>query len=642
MKAPFWITAISLFALSVSGIAQQAQQGTLDLSHYNFEVDGAYGFSGTWEFYWNQLLEPADFNKSRNPQWMSVPGSWNRQGNYPAIGFATYRLKLILPEKRKSLVLYFPSINSAAKIWVNGILITETGVVSTDQKTYSPKLTSTTISLPDNVVEAELVIQVVNFTYFSGGLAGTPRLDTVAGIVSSLNRMNGVENFFAGSLIAMFIYQLILYFVYYRGKPYLWLALICLGVALRAMIVHGGSFLLPNLFPTVTMEYWKKIEFIGVYASVALFPLYVYHLFIDHSPKKPIVFFVTVASFLCLAVITTPQHIYGKLLDVCHVCLLLSFVYAVYSISRAWRAGNKDARVILVGVLTSFPFILAEILKNSLLYPLNIKSAYMVELGVLVFLLFQVYLLANHYAKSYKNLEKTVEERTGELTTANTVKNRLLSVMSHDIKSPLNSLRGILQVYNKGLITKEEFNRFAQQLEGDLGKTSMLVENILFWTASQLKGIRLQKEKFDLKQLTEENMRLFETIAANKKIEVKSTSAEIVTVEFDRNILNMVLRNLISNAIKFSYEGGRIDIVITQTEDSILLQVKDQGIGMDDITIQSLLDHRFTVSTSGTIQEKGTGLGLSLCRDYLQKAGGLLTIESAKGKGSSFNVVIPV
>ena len=76
-----------------------------------------------------------------------------------------------------------------------------------------------------------------------------------------MNRSNGIENFFAGSLIAMFVYQMILYFLYHRGKPYLWLALICLGVALRALIVHGGSFLLPNLFPFVSFEIWKKLEF---------------------------------------------------------------------------------------------------------------------------------------------------------------------------------------------------------------------------------------------------------------------------------------------------------------------------------------------------------------------------------------------
>src|SRR6185369_15506185 len=156
------------------------------------------------------------------------------------------------------------------------------------------------------------------------------------------NRINGVENFFAGSLMALFVYQLILYFLYHRGKPYLWLGLICLGVALRALIVHGGSFLLPNLFPQVEWEYWKKIEFGSVYAISALFPLYVYHLFSDQAPKWPVWIFVGVGVVLCATVMVTPQYVYGRLLEVCHGILLLAFIYAVYSIRRAWKAGSSD------------------------------------------------------------------------------------------------------------------------------------------------------------------------------------------------------------------------------------------------------------------------------------------------------------
>jgi signal transduction histidine kinase len=201
-------------------------------------------------------------------------------------------------------------------------------------------------------------------------------------------------------------------------------------------------------------------------------------------------------------------------------------------------------------------------------------------------------------------------------------------------------LRGILQMHNKGALTKEEFNHFTKHVENDLSKTNLLVENILYWTASQLKGVQVNKEKFNLTLLINENVQLLETIASSKKIVLKHDAADKFIIEFDRNILNLVLRNLISNAIKFSHEEGEINVAVTSTDDSVLIQVKDQGVGMDDSTIQTLLDSKRTLTTAGTVQEKGTGLGLSLCRDYLQKAGGLLTIQSAKGEGSTFTVVI--
>jgi two-component system sensor histidine kinase ChiS len=627
--------------------AQTAVRGNIDLSQVNLK-NGPIEFSGEWEFYWNQLLSPEDFNDSLKPAFIRVPGSWHRQG-YPVLGYGTYRTKVILPSPHQSLSLYFPIINSSAKIWVNNVLVEESGKLSDHKSDFKPRLSSTVVTFPEDIGrEIYLTVQAANFAYFSGGIAGTPLLDTPSATYFRMNRSNGIENFFAGSLIAMFFYQVILYFLYHRGKPYLWLALICLGVALRALIVHGGSFLLPNLFPDVGWETWKKIEFGAVYGIVTLFPLYVYHLFIDHAPRWPMYFFVTLSILLCSTVLLTPQYVYGRFLEFAHFGLLFGFFYAVYSISKAWRYGNKDARTILLGVVASFPFILAEILKNSRFFPVDFQFMYLVEMGVLVFLLFQVYLLANHYAKSYtnlellnQNLEKIVEERSGELITANSVKDRLLSVMSHDIKSPLNSLRGILQLYNRGSISQNEFMTFTQHIENDLSKTSILVENILYWTASQLKGVQVHHEPFDLPKLIFENVSLFETIAANKKISIEHNCPPGLTVNSDKNIINLVMRNVISNAIKFSFEGGKISLTVKQTPAETQIEVKDQGIGMDEDTLETLLAPELVVSATGTRNEKGTGLGLALCREYLERAGGELTVESAKGQGSKFTITIP-
>lgn len=640
----FFVTLLLTFYFAAA-IAQLAVQGHADLSQYTIKEESRFDLSGDWEFYWNKLLTPADFEAPQHPAFIYAPGSWHRQGDYSLQGYGTYRLRLTLPENQNSLAIHFPIINASAKVWVNGELVEETGIVSADLEVYKPKLSATIVSIPDNEREVEIVIQAANYTYFSGGIAGIPMMEKSSALFSRINRANGIENFFAGSLIALCIYQLILYFLYHRGMPYLWVALICLGVALRSLITHRGSFLLPNLFPAIDWETWKKIEFGSVYSAVALFPLYIYHLFRGFAPKKPVIIFVTVAGLLLLAVIATPQYIYGQFLDVFHVSLLLAFVYAIYSIARAWKAGNEDARMILFGVLASFPFIMAEMSKNSALFSLNIQFPYLVEMGVLIFLIFQVYLLANHYAKSYRNLEtlnqnleKIVDERTGELRTANTVKNRLLSVMSHDIKSPLNSLRGILQIYNKGAITKDEFEGYAKHIENDLNKTSILVENILYWTATQLKGVKVRIEMFDLNLLIDENVQLFQTIAASKKITLSHSAPEKLMINSDKNIINLVLRNLISNAIKFSFEGGEIKVLVKPSAHSMLIQVQDQGVGMDEVTLRMLQAPELAVSSSGTGDEKGTGLGLALCREYLQKAGGQLTIESALGKGSTFNI----
>ncbi len=628
-------------------VSQPIEKGVIDLSNHNFDK-GGYLLSGEWEFYWNKLLSPADLNNTQQRAWISVPGSWDRQGNYSVLGSATYRIQLKLPPDQSGLALYFPIINSAAKIWVNNELVKTTGSVSIDRNKYAAQLAGSLILIPEKISDVSIVVQVVNYTYFSAGIAATPRLNKLSAILAQQEGNNGIENFFAGCLIALFIYQLILYFLFQQGKPYLWLALICMGVALRALIVHGGSFLLPSLFPLVPWEIWKKIEFGNVYAISAFFPLYVYHLFPKHAPKKPIWIFSIVASLLCVTVLTTPQYIYGKLLDVCHVMLLLGFIYAVFSIRKAWKAGSEDARIILIGVLASFPFITAEILKNSTFFPFDFEFKYLVELGVLVFLMFQVYLLASHYAKSYrslevlnKNLEKTIDERTSELVTTNAVKDRLLSVVSHDVKSPLNSLQGILKLFNMGSIKPEEMGQMTQQIEAELSKTNMLVDNILYWTTSQLKGIHISLEKFDLATVIEDNIQLFQTIARNKNIKLTHDVSKRLIIQSDKSIINLVLRNLLSNAIKFSFEGGEVKVMVKLTDQLLTIEVRDSGVGMDIEKLQTLTQIKTTRSSAGTTHEKGTGLGLALCREYLQQVGGRLTIESLKGKGSTFIIELP-
>jgi signal transduction histidine kinase len=641
----FYFLILLFIQIPVYVKGQHAVQGRVDLSQHKFTNESA-DLSGSWEFYWNELLTPEDFYEKKKFSLMNVPGAWNYDGNFTPLGFGTYRLAIAFPASH-SLSLFFPIINASAKIWVNGKLAQQTGIVSKQSSLYVPKLQSTIVALPDSVRHLEIIVQVANFSYVNGGIVSTPKIHKTSFLISSMNRSNGIENFFAGSLVAMFIYQFILYFLFKRGKPYLWLSLICLGVALRALIVHGGSYLLPNIFPDVEWEYWKKLEFGSVYAIIALFPLYIYDLFSDYAPKKPIYFFVSVACLLCLAVVVTPQYWYGRLLDVGHIALVLAFIYAVYSISRAWLADTKDAKIIMLGVLCSFPFILAEMLKNTDLFSVHMQFMYLVEIGVLVFLLFQVFLLTNHYATAYRNLEdlnqnleRIVEDRSGQLITANTVKDRLLSVVSHDIKSPLNSLRGVLQVYNKGAITREEFDDFAKHLENDLSKTSMLVENLLYWTASQLKGIEVRNESFDLFLLVEENTQLFETIASSKNITLKHNAKRDTIVNSDRNIVNLVLRNVLSNAIKFSYEGSVINIFVEVEHGILRIIVEDQGIGMDEQTIKKLFSAELSVSSRGTQNEKGTGLGLALCHDYIEKAGGQLIVESAKGEGSRFIIIL--
>jgi signal transduction histidine kinase len=628
---------ILLFILMSSFLSPACGQAVLDFSKHDF-VNGKVGLNGQWEFYWDQLLSPDDLSSGAPPvDLLHVPSSWSYNGKYSNLGKGTYRVKVRLPEGQQTdLAFYFPPVRCAAKVWVNGVLKDSIGMVG-NRENYHSQLSGLLLSVPLQR-EVELVVQVANYDYLNGGLVSGVWLGRTSEIQHDINIKSGLDTIFAGGLLAMFVYLATMFMLYRRGYSFLFLAMICLCVALRTMVIETGSVLLPQMFPSSGWAIWKKIEFFSVYGIVALFPLYVSSVFPTVSKKKIDWIFITLASALCAVVIVTPQYIYGLLLDVAHIGLLGGFVYAVWVISRGLKQKLQDARILLTGVLAAFPFILLEIIKNTSFLNVRVSFTHLVEFGVLTFLLFQIYVLGNHYAKAYQSLEKLVDERTLELSQANKIKDKLLSIISHDIKSPFNSLRGIVSLFNQGFIKGEELGPVMKKIESQMGITNLLIENVLLWVRSQMAGVAMSFEPVLLCNLVNEHLSLYETTAAEKKIQLVNEVQIELAVQADKQVLSLVLRNLISNAIKYSFESGKITISAQRINAHVSLSISDNGTGMSESTLTRLFQREGLTSELGTRNEMGTGLGLMVSREYLLKMGSELRVESVLGKGSTFRI----
>ena len=612
-------------------------QIVLDFSGYDF-AEGKRTLSGQWEFYWDQLLSPDDLKRGLpSGDLLDVPSSWSHNGKYSNLGKGTYRVKIRLPAGNVTdLSFYFTPVRCAAKVWVNGVLKDSIGMVG-NRENYQSRISGLLLSVPQQK-EVELVVQVANYDYLSGGLVSEVWLGRTSEIQHDINIKSGLDTIFAGSLLAMFVYLSIMFLLYRRGYSFLFLALICLCVALRTVVIDSGSVLLPQMFPSSGWVIWKKIEFFSVYGIVALFPLYVSSVFRTVSRKKIDWIFIILASALCAVVIVTPHYIYGRLLDVAHIGLLTGFAYAVWVISRGLKQKLQDARILLTGVLAAFPFIFLEILKNTSFLNVQLPFTYLVEFGVLTFLLFQVYVLGNHYAKAYQSLEKLVDERTLELSQANKIKDKLLSIISHDIKGPFNSLRGIISLFNQGFIKGAELGPIMNKIESQMGITNLLIENVLLWVRSQMAGVTISVEPVLLGNLVNEHVSLYETTAAEKKIQVVNEIHNELSVNADKHVLSLALRNLISNAIKYSFENGKIRISAHKIDGHVSLSISDNGMGMSESKLNRLLQQEALTSELGTQNEMGTGLGLMVSREYLLKMGSDLTVESVLGKGSTFRI----
>ena len=233
-----------------------------------------------------------------------------------------------------------------------------------------------------------------------------------------------------------------------------------------------------------------------------------------------------------------------------------------------------------------------------------------------------------------------LEQQTIELTELNQVKNKLFSVIAHDLKTPMYALRNVFLSMQHAKVPAKEMKEMLPSIVNEMNYTTSLMENLLQWAKTQMKSSSIQREVLDIKSMTQEAMQILQLQATNKKIYLESRIDLPVYCYADREMVNLVLRNLLSNAIKFTPEHGKIMVGTADKASFVEIFVQDTGIGMssDDIT-QLFGDFYYT--TKGTASENGTGLGLKLCKHFLEQNGGEISIKSNPGEGSIFSFTLP-
>jgi len=234
------------------------------------------------------------------------------------------------------------------------------------------------------------------------------------------------------------------------------------------------------------------------------------------------------------------------------------------------------------------------------------------------------------------------KEQASELQRLNQLKDRIFSIISHDLRGPLVNLSEVLKMVTNNLITTEEFKALAPTLSKDILYTTDLLENILHWSRSQLKGYGLNKEPFDLRNLVINEINYHLPSASIKKIEIIHDVFPGVMVYADMLMIQIVVRNILNNAIKFCSERSIIHITaVFQKDKHILLCIKDTGIGISPEIVDRLFSGG-NPSTRGTMNEKGTGIGLVVCKEFIERNDGIITVESELGKGTTFCITLPV
>lgn len=238
--------------------------------------------------------------------------------------------------------------------------------------------------------------------------------------------------------------------------------------------------------------------------------------------------------------------------------------------------------------------------------------------------------------------EKLIQSEEN-LLELNRKKDKFFSIIAHDLRNPIQSiLLGSFILKSDVLkMTRADLKKHIEGIDSSIRKLADLLENLLQWSRSQLGNLKSQPENFDLSEITNETIDLFLQTAERKDIVLYSEVAEQTNIYADINMVKTIIRNLVSNALKFTPRGGEIKITANENKENINISVADNGVGIKQEDLRKLFRIDSGFSSQGTEEESGTGLGLILCKDFVEKMNGQIWVDSIVGKGTSFSFSLP-
>jgi PAS domain S-box-containing protein len=243
-----------------------------------------------------------------------------------------------------------------------------------------------------------------------------------------------------------------------------------------------------------------------------------------------------------------------------------------------------------------------------------------------------------------KKAEQALKESKQMLQIANATKDKFFSIIAHDLRGPLINIESFSELLIEGLRERDhlKYEKFLTLLHSSAKSAVCLLDNLLNWARSQTEQIIFNPRYLNCSAVIQKVLEGSKAIAKLKSISVNFIQSDEMKIYADQDMLMTILRNLISNSIKFTHSEGRIDIFIVRNREFIEITISDNGVGMNEDKRNRLFKLGTNTRTNGTENERGSGLGLVLCKEFIEKHGGKIWVESEKGKGSDFKFTLPL
>lgn len=486
---------------------------------------------------------------------------------------------------------------------------------------------------------------------------------TAEGVPTALADMYIVELIYLGVVMALFFYNLLL-FVWIRDRAYLWYLGYLLSLAgFNLLYLRGFHY---SLSPGAAL-FFNQYG-IGFAAVSYIFTIGFSVKFLQSKKYAPVqtrilrwIFWLLWLPLVCLALGWREPAI--RINELCSFCIPVLFIWMAVN---AYRKGYKPALYFLIAWTTLLVCVLLFVTTNIGLLPYGTWSFHILPVGSGVEMILLSLALGHRYALlkketidmqeahlEYANAQKNVLEekvnlRTQELAKmmqhlreSNTVKDKLLGIISHDLRTPLGTLSGLMELLEMKALSPQEIREFAQMARQHIKHINSTMHNMLNWSLSQMNRIETRPAKVELAPLFQLIADTYRFAAARKNIRLDISAPPGVSVYADDHQLELVIRNLVDNAIKFTPRGGVISFGARDAGEKTELYVTDSGAGLTGDAVHKILHGSKLYSTDGTANEKGTGLGLWLCKEFVANNGGELRISSVPGQGSTFYFRLP-
>lgn len=635
-----WLTLLTLLSMGSNLSAfEQAQplpiQGVLDLRGTTIDDNTLVSLNGEWEFHWNQLLTPESYVNADMHQGgiaVEVPSYWSSYTidgqSLPGDGYGTYALKIILPDDFNSTLCFdVPIFDCAYHFYLNDRLINSNGKVATNRDEEEPWYEPSSFCYVPHGDTLQILIQVSNFHHRRGGFWRSILIGGSDNVLDRIERRR-MYNYSITGVLFFFIFFFLIFWLFSKKEIVMLLfALTALGMLIRT--VNTGLYF-TNAFVYSPWSWQVRMEYFGTFLAYFFGILFLHRLFPRNYMKIPVKINSVLMIVFAIPVFILPVRSFSYEMMVFQPWSLL-FLGHYLLVSLIGTINRKAIDAVFFVSLTLFIYTLV----NDMLLASSagaVHNNYLSQISFQLFIFAMAVMIIRQWVLNY-------QERL-ELESSLRFKNKVHSVIAHDLKNPIASIAQFTDL----LLIKTELSQKQSILES-LQESSQaavnLLENLLYWSRSQSDELVVVPESFEVRKLVDEVISLFIHMSKQKELEIKTSVSQEIMVHADRLLVQTVVRNLVSNAIKFTSRNGNISISAVIEMDRVHISVSDTGIGIKPEIIEQFEQNGQLKSSAGTEKEHGTGLGLQLVRDLVQKNGGELSIKSLPGKGSTFTFTVP-